>query len=866
MASPIEGLKSSRDQLISRFSRGELADAFQETYTEMVDQYFRRSLQESETGRKLFREKKAVALIAVGGYGRKDLSIHSDVDVMILFGSRIPPLAKGLAEEMFYPLWDIGLDLGHGTRSIKDCVDLAKQDFEVLTSLMDARFVCGDSPLYFSLVETLHKKAVSKKASFFSRWLEEQDRLRMATFGDASSLLEPNLKEGIGGLRDYHHILWLSKVFHRLGVPRDLEYGGIFSHREYAEMKGSLQFICLVRNHLHLVSGRKNDRLTFDHQERIARILGFRDHGDLLAVEQFLGKLHASMASLKSLRSSFALTHLPGRQGLGRGEQPESLSGSIELLHGEVGFTSATSILSHPHLLVEIFEWGCRLNRPLSLDARRLVREFLYLVDEDFRRSPAVVCAFLSILRSPHAFEALDQMDTLGFLGALIPEFENVRERVQFDSYHLYPVGTHLLQTVKNLKTLGREKNLLLVDIFSDLRRPESLLLAGLFHDLGKVGKNHARKGAAITQGILDRLACDREGTEDVLFLISHHLLLAETATRRDLNDEKVVVQCARTIGTIDRLKMLYLLTWADSVATGPRAWNEWIENLVLELFFKILHTLEKGELATHDASRRIKGTERKVRRALAGQVPPAELETLFEAMSPRYLLETESGDMIRHVHVFRAHREGFGERPSTAFGLEEREEPSDGSWEVLFMARDRPGLFSDVAGVLALNNINILSAHIYTWLDGTAVDIFRVSGPVDPIHPDRIWKTVKKDMENTFTGRLSLPYRLEQKSGSGLLSHPKKGIRPPQVTIDNDSSDFLTLIEVFADDRVGLLYLITHALFQLRLDIRIAKIATRGDQIADVFYVRDLDGQKVQDREQVVEIERAILHALKQG
>lgn len=864
MSFPIEELRGSRDELISRFSKGQVEQDLQGAYTEMVDHYFRRSLEESDTGQSLFRQKKPLAFVAVGGYGRKDLFLHSDIDVMILFGAKIPSLAKGLAEEVFYPLWDLGLDLGHGIRGIKDCVNLARDDFEVLTSLMDARFVCGDSPLYFSLMELLQRKAVSRKAAYFARWLEERDKIRMSTFGDASYLLEPNLKEGIGGLRDYHHILWLSKVYFNLLVPRDLEYGGVLSHREYEELRHSLDFIGLVRNHLHHLSGRKNDRLSFEHQERIARILGFQDQGDLLAVEQFLGRLHAVMAAIKSLHRSFVLNHLPKRQSAGNGERTEVLSEAVEFAQGEINFRSATSIVSRPHLLLEAFAWSCRMNRPLSLEAKRLIREFLYLVDEDFRKSREVVRTFLSILGSPHAFETLEQMDELGFLGALIPEFQQVRDRVQFDNYHIYPVGTHLLQSLRNLKNLGKEKNILFLSIFSDLSNQEPLLLASLLHDIGKVGKDHARRGTTLARGILERMGYDEKAAADVLFLISHHLLLAETATRRDLNEEKVIVLCARTIGTVERLKMLLLLTWADSLATGPRAWNNWTENLVLELFFKILHTLEKGELATPDASRRVKGTLQKVRRELADRMDPSEAEALFENMSPRYVLELDPREMVRHIRVFREFQEGLQHNPSEPFRLDAREEPAEDAWEVLFMAKDRPGLFADLAGVLALHNINILSAHIYTWLDGTAVDIFRVSRPVDPMDVEQTWKKVRHDLTLTFGGKLSLPYRLAQKSLQSLLARPLKSTRQPEVRVDNESSDFFTLIEVFASDRIGLLHLITHTLFQLRLDIRIAKIATKGDQIADVFYVRDLDGQKIQDKAHVTEIKNALLHALK--
>jgi [protein-PII] uridylyltransferase len=593
MKSAIDELKESRNHLISQFSSGEISETLQENYTEIMDHYFRKSLEESKVGPTLLRKKNPFAFIATGGYGRMELFLHSDIDILILFYAGIPSQAKALMEEIIYPLWDVGLDIGHGIRSIKDCITLSKDDFEVLTSMLNARFICGDSQLYLSLMKSLEKKVIIKKASLFGRWLEDKDMYRMEMHGDASHLLEPNLKEGIGGLRDYHHILWLGKTLFDVRSPRDLEYRGIFSDHEYLDLSNHLRFVFLVRNHLHQLSNRKNDRLSFEYQEEIAERLGFQDHNGVLAVEQFLGRLHACMSSIKSLNRSFTNGHILKRQSNKKLLQFKVKSKDFHLYRDEISFNSATAILSDPLLLINIFEQSSSSGCALSIEAKRLVREFLYLVDTDFRKSDNAVQSFLSIMNRRNTFETLDQMFETGFLDAFIPEFRHIRDRVQFDTYHMYPTGRHLLETVRNLKNLDNQKDILLLDIFSDLSNPESLFLSALFHDLGKVGKDHARKGVDITGNILKRFDYEKTSGEDILFLIRHHLLLVETATRRDLNDEKTVIQCARTVENLERLKMLYLLTWADSKATGPRAWNEWIANLVQELFFKILHILE---------------------------------------------------------------------------------------------------------------------------------------------------------------------------------------------------------------------------------------------------------------------------------
>lgn len=511
MASAFEELKESRDHLKSLFSTGKDSENFQEDHTEIIDQYFRRSLQESKVGHSLFKEKVPFAFVAIGGYGRRELCLHSDIDILILFRTKIPSRAKVLVEEVFFPLWDLGLDVGYGTRTIKDCLALSKRDFEVLSSMMDARFICGDSKLYLSLIESFEKKVLSQKAIAFTRWLEDRNKIRMEAFGDASNLLEPNLKEGIGGLRDYHHILWLGRVFFNLRAPRDLEYMGKLSHNEYQLLRKQLKFVWLVRNHLHELSGRKNDRLVFEYQEEIAKILGYQDQEEFLAVEQFMGKLHASMSYIKSLNRAFVHSHVPKIKLSKKGSLSREISDSLYLYQEEINFHSAKAILSDPLLLIEIFEQSACLGYPLSLESKRLVGEFLYLVGETFRTSVKAAQRFIKIINSKNTSEALDQMFETGFLNAFIPEFKQVRDRVHFDTYHIFPVGRHLLETVRCLKQLTNQSEILLLDIFEDLSDPEIVLIAGLFHDIGKISRDHARKGVGITQKILNRMGFEKK-------------------------------------------------------------------------------------------------------------------------------------------------------------------------------------------------------------------------------------------------------------------------------------------------------------------------------------------------------------------
>ena len=861
--SAVEELQAARRRMCFLLDRGEDAGGLAEFHSEAMDGYFLKTVQESEAGRGLFRRGRHFAFIAVGGYGRRELCLESDIDLLILFDGRVPEQAGALAEDTLFPLWDLGLDLGYAVRSLSDCTALAMNDHEVLTSLMDARFLCGDSPLYLALMERFEKKVLKKQGASHVSWLRKRNAIREEGLGDSGHPMEPQLKDGSGGLRDYHSVIWYSRVLFPVRDPRDLEFSGILSHWEYQELNRCVRFILGVRNHLHRLSGRRNDRLHFHRQARLAPLLGYRDRDGIMAVERFLGDLHAAMASVKSIYRTFVSTHLEKNPRRKKHKPLPELPAGITIEGGSLHFVSATRIAREPMLMLKICERCAATGRPLSLEARRLVREFLHLVDESFRRRLESTEVFLKMLTHSHAFDALEQMLETGLLAAFVPEFSDVQNRVQFDAYHTFPVGRHLIETVRMLKSAGGGNHFLLLTIFSEIGDPSPLLLAALFHDLGKVGPGHAVLGVDITGRVLDRMGCSKEARAEVLFLVRCHLLLAETATRRDLGDEKVVVQCAQAIENVERLKMLYLLTWADSAATGPRAWNPWKANLVEELFFKVLHILETGEMAGPDASDLAESTFNGVRARLAGTMDENAVRTAFENMPPRYLLSVGAADICRHLELHGRLRILSAEGRPAAAVIEAVPDPEDGTWEVVVAAGDRAGLFADLAGVLTLNGIDVLSAHVYTWRDRTAVDIFRVSRPPDALNPWETWRRVEKDLNRAASGDLALSREVAGKRSTPILPPANVPPRPPRVTVDNDQSDFFTIIEVFADDKPGVLFDLAETLFQLRLDIRVARAATHADQIADVFYVCDIDGGKVEGAVRILEIKDTLLRRI---
>ena len=866
MESPLDQLQRRKRHLVSQFLAGK-EPQFLTRHAEILDDYFRESFARSAVGPRMRMDKNPYAFIALGGYGRREQCLHSDVDVLLLFRKKIPEEAKELIQEIIYPLWDLGLEVSYSTRALKDCINLAAQDFEVLTSLMDARFLCGISFLYLDLIETIRMKILGRHSTAFVQWLVERNQERHTRFGDSSYLLEPNLKEGLGGLRDYHVMLWIARAKYELKEPRDLEYLGHLSHQEFQSISLALDFIWTVRNWLHHTAQRHCDQLYFEYQVAISRSMGFEAENGQQPVERFLGTLHGHMEFLKEQHQTLVGRALPRKQRLppALASRRLALSG-IELLQDALSFESSEAILENSYLLLTIFDQSASLGLPLSIEARRLVKEFRYLIDDEIRASHTAAHLLKRILVAPvRSFDVLEEMLNTGLLLSLIPEMHGLVHRIQYDQYHLYPVDKHSLRTVQLLKDLGSPSadhhGALYRQIFAEIARPDLLLWAGLFHDIGKSlpGQDHARHGAELARGILGRLHFSDPDIDTIAFLIREHLLLVNTATHRDLNDEKIVVQCAREIGDADRLKMLYLLTVADSRATGPKAWNDWIAVLFKELFFKALHILEKGELATPAAVTIVAKKKEEL-----FQVTPFlsrdELGTLFEQMSLRYLHSTSVKEIVRHIELYRRLGEGNSVLETDAHrGSKYR--------TVTVCAKDRPGLFSRIAGVFTLNNLNILSAEIYTWRNGVAVDIFRVTAPPDLLREEDTWTRVRDNLRAALKGELDLELALEEKVRAyQAAARSHAGLRPDRIVVDNRASDFFTIIEIYTHDFPGLLYKVTTALFRCGLNIWVAKIATKVDQVVDIFYVRDLGGQKVDSPEQVAAINEAIGRVLSAG
>jgi [protein-PII] uridylyltransferase len=792
-------LQQRTKSLIARLLKGKEPD-FLKQHARLLDDYFQQAFETSMVGPRMDISKNPYAIIALGGYGREEQCIHSDVDLLFLFKKKVPREAENLIQEIIYPLWDIGLDVGYATRSLRECWALAGKDYEVLTPMLDARFICGWSLIYANLLDELRQKIIVKKSRNIINWLVENNELRHAHFGDSAYLLEPNLKEGQGGLRDYHTMLWIARIAFNAKHSRDLEYLGLLSHAEFQTLMQSIAFIWKVRNRIHYICGRKCDQLHFENQVKVARSLNYKSNNGQEPVERLMGELHGRMEALKQQHLVFLheLGYEKKRKRKRKSQKKSAVDGLEVVKWGMLNFDGPEAIIKRPELLMKIFEESARLKIPLSAEAKRLVKEFSHLVNNAYRNSEPVVESFERILVAPAPkFNVLNEMLNTGFLEKTIPEFGGIRNRIQYDEYHLYPVDKHLLRTVQTIKKFGtvRDHSLepLCEKIYRNLRRKKLLLWAALLHDIGKgeSEEDHSAKGAQIVKSILTQKGLKPADIETVIFLVQEHLLLIKIATRRDIHDEETAISCARRIKTIERLKMLYLLTVADSIATGPMAWNDWTATLLRDFFLKTLNVLEKGELATAQAVEVVERKKKETAGSARNLKAKKKIEALLGVMSPRYLLYMPAPDIQKHIRLFNDlstdHSDFIWEIEHTA---------DANTRSVTICAPDRPGLISKIAGVFTLNNIDILDVQVFTWRNKIALDIFKVKPPPDPILEDEKWNRTARDLGAALSEQLDLSAALKKKVR--VYRHAKAGLnkKPHQVTVDNTSSSFFTIIE----------------------------------------------------------------------
>lgn len=825
-------MRATREQLAERFSARELDGlAFCRALSEAMDA----AIVEVWEGMGV---PEGVSLVALGGYGRGLLAPESDVDLMVLHPEKID--AGTAAQPLFYALWDAGLKVGHAVRTPKESFKLAKINVEAETSFLDVRLLSGDATQLAGFEREAWART-RKRGSAFVTDVRELMRLRHEAHGSATSQLEPNIKEGTGGLRDIHVLDWFAVVV------GDLVAKGLLDPQGRRELDAAHELLLRARCHLHLQTSHPNDTLSFQRQRPVAEAMGYRD-GEDIAEDSFMQDLFAATRAVELTVLSVAaeVSALESKT-----PKKARRSGPFVVVGGRVLLDGDLDLDRRPQDAIACFS----LDAVPGAAAMRAVR----IGVREIRRlpvTPAVRDAFLQLLRRADG-TMLEMADHAGIFAALFPEWDRIRCRPQRNIYHRYTVDAHLFHAAAEAGRLDRSEDDLVRATFADLEGGDVdlLLLAALFHDMGKGGEgDHALLGEHLVEGPAERLGLSEQDRVILRWLVRHHLLLVDTATKRDLADEGMLLDLATRIGDERRLRLLHLLTVADSIGTGPSAWGPWKASLVHELVAKLRHLLERGELATADAAQAARENRLEAER-LAGDRAEAVAGHL-DRLGRAYLLAFEPAQLVWHADLAAGVRDpGIAAAGNPADG--------DGVAELTVVAADAPGLFSKVSGVLALHGISIVAAQVFTRTDQIALETFRCQGSLERRIDASRWGKVIADIERAVRGRLSIEARLAEKRASYLprASRGKEG--PPKVVIDNRASDFMTVVEVHAPDRLGVLYEITATLAECGLDIQVAKIATYGDDVVDVFYLRGLDGQKVVDPDHLAEIERALLHRL---
>ncbi|MCP3943547.1 MAG: [protein-PII] uridylyltransferase [Desulfobacteraceae bacterium] len=858
-------LIEKRKKLIKDFLAGEKID-FLGTLTSFLDEYFYTMFEKSVSARKMVISGNPFALIALGGYGRKEQCLHSDIDLLILFDKKVPMEVEAFIQELLYPLWDARFEVGYAVRNIKECTQMSFERFDILTTILDARFICGASLVYSSFMEKFRSRLSGKRLKNTLNYLLEHGENRLKNFGDSTYLVAPNLKSGFGGLRDYHTLLWYAKIKSNIKFRRDLEYYGFLSHFEYANLKDCLAYIWDIRNLLHHITRRKCDTLHFEYQTEMAKLLRHKNKTSQPDVELFLGELHGKMEFLKHLNQitfEDILSNCKTRKQVTT-SRPTKTKGLI-IKNRRLYFANTVAILQKPDLLLKIFLESGRSKIPLSIEAMRIVSEFRHLVDKKIKTDPRCIKIFKQTLTLSYwEFNVLTGMLSTGILEKFIPEFSAVVNKIQYNQYHLFPVDKHSIRCVQVINSFKKPGTTpitnLYAQVFKEIKNKNILLMAALLHDIGKSdpGKEHSKRGKKIAGPILDRFGFKPTEKEDILFLIQYHLLLAKSATRRDLFDEETAVSTAHAIDKIRLLRMLFLLTVADSKATGPKAWNDWTENLIKDLFLKTMGIIKTGELASKKAQGLIDKKKKEVLALSKESLEKEAIKTRLDSMSQRYLLYIPAKNILEHIDLYR----NLGDRD---FIWQISKKNNAKIRTVSICGRDKPGFFSKIAGIFFLNNIDIIASQAYSLGDSHILDVFKVKPPRDLIFEKEKWEKAEKDLICALDDDHFLDKALEKIPATLTVSSGKTP-ETNKVRIDNRASSFFTIIEVLTYDFPGLLFSVTNALYRNGLNVNVAMVGGKVDQVMDIFYVKDINNdQKILSDERLEQIKSSILNSLPQ-
>ena len=807
-----------------------------------------------------------LAVLAVGGYGRAEMAPYSDVDLLFLSPWKITPWAESVIETMLYMLWDLKLKVGHASRTVKDCLRLGRDDFTIRTALLEYRFLAGHRPLADELGERLWSDLFRSTGPQFieAKLAERSDRHKRQ--GGQRYLLEPNVKEAKGGLRDLQTLYWIGKYLNRVSSPAGLVATGLFTREEYETFARAEDFLWAVRCHLHYIAGRAMDTLNFDTQVEVAERMGYRDAGGRRAVEHFMQDYFRHATRVGELTRIF-LTGLEARHVKGEAtltgffRRKKPVRAGYRLVQGRIDVIDAPVFFQDKLNLLRIFEEALRSGYLLHPDAMRAIAGELGRIDDDMRANPEAAAIFLDLmLTHGNPERALRRMNELGVLSAFIPEFEPIVAMMQFNVYHHYTVDEHIIQTIRTLSEIERGELVEELPVASGILQAglnrKVLYVALLLHDIGKGRpEDHSILGAQIARRVAPRLGLSPEECETVEWLVRHHLLMSDMAQKRDLSDPRTLRDFAKAVKTKKRLDLLCVLTVCDIRGVGPGTWNNWKAMLLRKLYRDTAAALDGGLEEVNRENR-----EDEAKRLLAARLaawPAADVATeLSRHYAPCWQgLPTDTQAVFAHLLRGIGHAE---------IRVDLHPDPDRDATRAAFALADHPGIFSRLAGALALSGANVVDARTYTSKDGYATAVFWIQDtegkPYDEARLPRLRTLIDRTLRGQVVPREAL------KDRDRVKKRDREFRFPTHISFDNDGSDIYTMIEVDARDRPGLLYDLTRTLAGANIYIASAVIATYGAQVVDTFYVKDMFGLKLHARHRQEALERKLRAAIAEG
>ncbi|HUS54091.1 MAG TPA: [protein-PII] uridylyltransferase [Thermohalobaculum sp.] len=811
-----------------------------------------------------------LAVVAVGGTGRGEMAPFSDVDLLFLTPYKQTAWGESVIESMLYILWDLKLKVGQAVRSINECFRLAGADLTIRTALLEKRFICGDRPPFDELETLLWNRLFLKTGhEFVEAKLGERDQ-RHAHHGGSRYMLEPNIKEGKGGLRDLQSLHWISKYLYRTDSAWDLVEMGVFERDEVQHFAEASKFIWAVRCHLHDLAGRAQEQLTFDRQVEIAGRMGFTNHDGRMAVEHFMQVYFRHAKNVGDLTRIFSAA-LEAKHA----KAPPRLSTLLRALSfrsvandpkqpfivrdGRLSVRDDLVFATDPVNLLRLFRDAARLDAHIHPAALRLVTRNLDLIDDDLRANPDAIALFLEMLTDATNGEwLLRLMNETAVLGRFVPEFGRVVAMMQFNMYHHYTVDEHTIQTIATLNRIERleaaEEHPVATEIVEGGFNRRVLYMALFVHDLGKGDpRDHSEYGAEIAASVCPRLGFDRAETEMVAWLVRHHLLMSDVAQKRDTSDPRTVKDFAEIVQSPTRLRLLLVMTVCDIRGVGPGVWNNWKAQLLRRLYWDTRDFLTGGSdeisRATRVAEAQAALTER-----LADWPEADRASELGRHYPPYWLgLDTDTHATLAELALKARSTDRF----SSHF---QPDESHDATKACLYM-EDHPGIFSRMAGAFALAGASVVDARTYTTSDGMACSTFwiqdRDGHPFEENRLPRLKRTIERILKGEVSARDALRERRREKAREMPFTVPTR------IVFENEGSDLYTVIEVNARDRLGLLHLLTRTLTDLNINIFSAVIATYGEHAVDVFYVKDLFGHKIRSAQKQANIERRLIEAV---